>query len=156
MARARYRRPILGIEYEGPFFEYDPRKRFRANITVFMDRIAELTEAEVKRRIAGGGRSGAHTAPHVVGRTSSLTGKHWAVTARVSVSTIDLATGKRNPLAMRRMAIAAGRHVTTTAAGRYIGRTRGAEGQTHAFRDAKKAIQDAAQANVDKLLEGIR
>ena len=148
MARAR---PTLGITLEGPFFERDPRKTFRANIRTFMARVAEVAEAETRRRMAAGAREGAHTAPFIVGRTHALGGKKWAVTARVSVSTV----GQSRPEAIRRQAIAAGRHNPTTRAGRNVGTTRGGEGRTHAFRDGKKAVEDAAQANIDKLLEGL-
>lgn len=148
MARAR---PTLGFEYQGPFFQRDPSKTFRQNVRVYMARVASISEGEVRRRMMSGGAEGAATAPHVVGRTHSISGRQWAVTARVSVST----SGLDGSAAVRRMAIAAGRHTSTTRTGRVIGTTRGGESRTHAFRDASKAITDAAQANVDKLLEGL-
>jgi hypothetical protein len=143
-------RPVLGITLEGPFFERDPRKTFRQNVRRYMDRIAEVGEAEIKRRETGNA-SAASTRDHVWGRTSSLAGKRWAVTARVSVST----QGLDKPQAVRRMAIAAGRHVAVTKAGRNIGTTKGAEGRNHAFRDGKKAILDAARANAHLLVEDL-
>jgi hypothetical protein len=71
-----------GIVLSGPFFERDPRKTFRQNIRDFMDKVAATGEADVKAHYpvgpTGDGRAG------VVGRTSSLAGKRWAVTAVIS------------------------------------------------------------------------
>jgi len=145
-------RPTLTVELSGPFFERQPSRTFRQNVRAYMARVAEIAAAEVQARLAAGGREGAATRPHVVGRTRSLSGRQWACTARVSVSTVGLS----RPSAIRRMAIAAGRHTPVSRTGRNLGTTRGAEGRTHAFRDSKKAIQDAAQANVGLLLEGLR
>jgi len=145
-------RPTLAIELSGPFFERQPGKTFRQNIRGYMARVAEVAAADIQARLGAGGPEGASTRPHVVGRTRSLTGRQWACTARVSVST----AGLTRPEAIRRMAIAAGRHTPVSRTGRNLGTTRGAEGRTHAFRDAKKAITDAAQANVGLLLEGLR
>lgn len=110
-----------------------------------MDRVAEIGEAEVKRRLDSGA-SAAEIQPHVVGRTSSLTGRRWAVTARVSVSTAGLGRAE----AVRRQAIAAGRHDPNPR-----GTTRGAEGETHAFRDARSSIMTAARENAHLLLEDL-
>ena len=142
---------IRGIDLAGPFFERDPRRTFRQNIRAFMDRIAEQSEHEVRRRMATGGREGQHVAPHVVGRTSSLSGKRWSVTARVSVST----RGLDRAAAIRRQAIASGRHNPVTRVGRNIGTTRGGEGRTRAFRDGRSVVMRAARENADQLLEGL-
>ena len=143
-------RPVLGVELSGPFFTRDPRKTLRANIRAYMDRIAEVGEAEIARRMTGSREANA-TRGHVWGRTSSVTGKRWAVTARVSVDT----RGLDKQQAVRRMAIAAGRHTPVTRSGRRIGTTKGAEGRTHAFRDGKKALLDAARANAHLLVEDL-
>jgi hypothetical protein len=144
------RRLAPGITVSGPFFERDPRKTFRQNIRAYMDRVAELAEADVKARMSGSAEAAA-TAPYVVGRTRSLGGKRWAVTARISVSTAGLTRRE----AIRRQAIAAGRHTSVTQGGRRIGTTRGAEGRTHAFRRAGAAIGRLAQANVGVLTKGL-
>jgi hypothetical protein len=142
----------LQITLEGPFFQRPPGRTFRENIRTFMDRVAEVAQAEVQQRLGTGGREGASTRPHVVGRTRSLSGRRWACTARVSVST----RGLDRAAAIRRQAIAAGRHTAVTAGGRNIGTTLGAEGRTHAFRDSKTAVLRAARDNADLLLEGLR
>lgn len=139
-------RPVLGITLEGPFFARQPSRTFRQNIRVFMDRVAQVGEAEVKRRLLTDGREGAHTEPFVLGRTRSLSGRRWACTARVSVSTQGLSA----PQAIRRQAIAAGRHQLFP-----HGTTRGAEGQTHAFRDSRKAVEDAMKAHAGDLTKGL-
>lgn len=141
------RRPTLGIELSGPFFERDPRLQWRDNVKAFMDRVADIGEAEVQRRLSRGA-SAAATRDHVVGRTRALSGRRWACTARVSVSTAGLIA----PAAIRRQAIAAGRHNPTTRTGRTIGTTKGAEGETHAFRDSQKAVIDRARNSADLLL----
>ena len=152
MARRTAR--IKGIEMTGPFFERDPRLTFRQNIRVFMDRVAEVTEHETSRRLATGGREGASSAPRVVGRTRSLSGKRWAVTARISISTVGLS----RPEAIRAQAIAAGRHnpsANTRNGVRNVGTTLGAEGRTHGFRDARRVVMSAARDNANRLIEDI-
>lgn len=144
-------RPVITVHLNGPFFQRDPGKTFREDARRFMDRVAEITEAEVRHRMEGGGPEADATAPFVQGRTRSLSGRRWACTARVSVSTAGLSPA----MAVRRQAIAAGRHTEVTFEGRCVGRTRGAEGRTHAFRDGRRAVGDAAKENASKLTEGL-
>lgn len=140
----------LAVTYEGPFFSHQPGRTFRQNIRAFMDRVAEVGEADVKSRLTGSAEAES-TAPHVVGRTRALSGRRWACTARVSVSTVSLDRAQ----AIRRQAIAAGRHTAVTRTGRNIGTTQGAEGRTHAFRDSKGAVLQAARDNAHLLLKDI-
>lgn len=89
------RNPFLTVKLEGPFFKKDPRRTFRQNVRDFMDEVAALGEAEVKagmragegsRAPVSGGVQPARVSGHVVGRTRSLSGRRWAVSAVVSVS----------------------------------------------------------------------
>lgn len=81
------------IEFEGPFFKKDPRKTFRQNVRDFMDEVAELGEAQVQAEMRRGqasrqpmrGVEPDRVSGHVRGRTKSLKGRRWAVTAVVSV-----------------------------------------------------------------------
>jgi hypothetical protein len=85
---------IERVDFSGPFFDRDPVKTIRANIRDMMDRLAEEGERDVVQQIAG--RSGSMpaytgwTASHVRGRTESLSGKRWAVSAVVSMNTAGM------------------------------------------------------------------
>lgn len=87
MARAVIQR----IDFSGPFFTRDPRQTIKGNIRDMMDRLAEEGERDVQQQIQG--RAGSMpnytgwTRDRVRGRTSSLSGKRWAVTAVVSMNT---------------------------------------------------------------------
>lgn len=86
------RRTSAAIEYDGPFFQGDPRKTFRQNIRMLMDRIAQVGEADVKARLERG-RSGGDSGSairYVRGRTTSLAGRRWAVSAVISADTSRL------------------------------------------------------------------
>jgi len=84
----------LRVDFTGPFFERDPVKTYHANVRDLMDKLAAEGERDVKLQLQagqggraplGGGFQPGRVSGHVVGRTSSLTGKRWAVTAVVSV-----------------------------------------------------------------------
>ena len=94
MAAVRRRSVTTKIEFIGPFFARDPAKTFHENVKDFMDRVAALGEAEAQSRYhinqgarqpVGHGVLPARVSAHVVGRTQSLSGKRWAVTAVVGV-----------------------------------------------------------------------
>lgn len=82
------------IDLTGPFFTRDPKKTFRRNVREMMASVAELAEADVKAQLAQGegsrkpmrGITPSRVSGHVIGRTRSLRGKPWAVTAVVSVN----------------------------------------------------------------------
>jgi hypothetical protein len=86
-------RRLKGVDMTGPFFQRDPVKTWRENVKDFMDEVAALGEAEVKAQLKSGegrrapihGVTPARVSAYVVGRTKSLTGKRWGVTAVVSV-----------------------------------------------------------------------
>lgn len=103
---ARGRTPIAQtIDLSGPFFTHDPRKTFRKNVRELMAHVAEEMEADVKAQLQQGEGSRKplrdirpeRVSGHVRGRTVSLRGKPWAVTAVVSVnnSGFSRAQGKR-------------------------------------------------------------
>jgi hypothetical protein len=79
------------VKLEGPFFERDVRRTVRANIRDLMDKLAAEAEADVKAQMDA--RAGqmphwtGHTRSRVVGRTQSLRGRRWEVSAVVSVNT---------------------------------------------------------------------
>ena len=137
-----------GIEYRGPFFERDPRKTFERNVAEFMADVAREGERMVVEQTGMAGREGAAVRPYIRGRTRSLAGKPWKVTAVVSVTT----GGLDKAGAIRIKAIGAGRKQSVTKAGRLIGTTRGFEGRTHAFRKVRNAIRRALRA--DRLTKG--
>lgn len=78
----------LEVELTGPFFQVDPRKTFRANAKVLLTAIAQEGEKEVKARspyyTGSKGDPTSHIRDDIVGRTKSLSGKPWALTAVVS------------------------------------------------------------------------
>lgn len=85
-------RPVIErVDFSGPFFDRDPRKTIRSNIRDMMDRLAAEGERDVKQQIAGRAGAMPHytgwTHDRVRGRTESLSGKQWAVTAVVSTDT---------------------------------------------------------------------
>lgn len=82
---------IAQVELSGPFFTRDPRLTVRQNIRNMMDAVAAEMEQGVKAELEA--KSGSipgwtgWTRDHVVGRTHSLAGKRWALTAVVSANT---------------------------------------------------------------------
>lgn len=94
---ARKPKHATTIDLSGPFFERDPALTFRRNVRELMDQIAEAGESDVKAQLAQGqssryplGMGLGRVSVHVVGRTQSLAGKRWAVTAVVSPRTTGL------------------------------------------------------------------
>jgi hypothetical protein len=75
---------IQRVDFTGPFFTKDPAKTLRQNIADMMDRLAAEGERDVKQQISG---YTGWTHSRVRGRTSSLGGKRWAVTAVISTDT---------------------------------------------------------------------
>lgn len=75
----------------GPFFENQPSKTFRQNVRAMLDALAEEAEKDIRSQISGkAGSMPAYTGAtydRVIGRTSSLTGRRWALSAVVSVNT---------------------------------------------------------------------
>ena len=139
----------LTIDLEGRFFTADVRRTVRQNLRALSEALAEQGEAEVKARLAGGGREAAHTARLVRGRTHAVAsrgGRQWALTAVISPYTDDL----DGPQAVRALAIAAGRKNPIP-----HGRTRGAEGRTHAFARTKRALRIAGKAAAVDLVKGL-
>lgn len=76
---ARTRQP--GIEFSGPFFTKDPVLTFRENARKMLEGMAAEGEAAV--RAASPYDTGAFRGG-VVGRTKSLSGRKWAMTAVIS------------------------------------------------------------------------
>lgn len=90
MARAKvYTGKDFRVALEGPFFERDPAKTVRQNIRGLMEAIASEAEDDIRRQISSRRmpHSTGHSAAHVRGRTKSLSGKQWEVTAVVSMDT---------------------------------------------------------------------
>ena len=80
------------VDLSGPFFQRDPAATFGENVRRMLDGIAQEGERAIQAALgAGTGRApisliGDRVAQHVVGRTRSLSGKRWAMTAVVSVN----------------------------------------------------------------------
>lgn len=129
------------IDKTGPFFRNDPAKTFRQNIRVMMDAVEREGASDVRAQLRAGegGRAPishnmGRVSGHVVGRTHSLAGKRWAVTAVVSVNNSGFS---------RTQGIA-----LMAAASRV-------EGQTHAFRKTAGRVRRMRAMNTDELLKGI-
>ena len=82
------------VELDGNFFERDPRKTIRTNIGDMLDALAGELEAIVQGEIAGhAGSMPGYTGwsrDHIVGRTESYSGKHWALDLVVSANTAGM------------------------------------------------------------------
>jgi len=83
------------ISMKGPFFTADIRKTVAQNKRDFLDQLAKAGEEDVRTQLRagegnryplGGGIRPGRVSGHVVGRTTSLSGKHWLATAKVSVN----------------------------------------------------------------------
>lgn len=130
------------ISLEGPFFEKDPVKTFRQNVRVLMDNTAELGEADVKAKLRQGeprrlpmrGIQPERISGHVIGRTSNLAGKRWAVSAVVSVN--KSGSSKRQG-------------TTLMAAAATI------ERRDHVFRRTTARLRRARKLNQAELLKGL-
>lgn len=128
----------LRVDFGGPFFERDPAKTFRANVRDFMDAVATEGGKDVRSQIdAKRGampQSTGHTAAHVRGRTSSLAGKRWMVTAVVSMDT----RGMTRAQAIRTQAAASS-----------------VEERFHPFRRTTAAVRRGRAIQTANLLKGI-
>jgi hypothetical protein len=131
------------IDMSGPFFTNDPRKTFRQNARVLLDRLQEEGEADVKQQMRGGeggrapisqGVSPSRVSGHVVGRVVSLTGRPWQATAVVSINNYGFS--KAQGIAL--MAAAAN-----------------VERETHAFRRTTNRLRRSRKVNASELLRGI-
>jgi hypothetical protein len=127
----------------GPFFRSDPAKTFRENVRVMMDAIAAEGEKDVQAQLAAGegGRApvslwgDTRTRAHVAGRTKSLAGKRWAVTA-----VVELRMPGKPPRP---------KAVSLRAAMAQI------EGTSHPFRKTKNRIGRTRKTNMSELLKDI-
>ena len=129
------------ISLSGPFFERDPRKTFRQNARVMMQRIEEEGEGDVRQQMEAGESGRAEishdmgrVSQHVVGRVVSLTGKPWQVTAVISVNNSGFSPAEGIAL------MAAASRV---------------ESETHAFRRTTNRLRRARAVNAAELLKGI-
>ena len=113
------------------------------NIKVLMDALSEEGEADVKVQLQAGEGNRAPIARrvqpervsgHVIGRTESLRGRNWEVTAVVSVQNQGFSKAQGTAL------MAAASRV---------------EGQTHAFRKTTNRLRRARKINAAELLKGI-
>jgi len=136
-------RTSSSITFDGPFFRKDPARTFRQNIRDLSDRFAAEGEADVRQQMRAGevarrpiaaGVSPSRVSAHVVGRTSSLAGRRWAVTAVVSVQNAGFT--KRQGTAL--MAAAAR-----------------VEAETHAFRRTVSRLRRGRRQIEAELFEGI-
>lgn len=133
---------VTTIDMSGPFFKSDPRKTFRQNVRVMMDAVAAEGEKDVKAQLEAGNAARApirrlgtaHTSDHVVGRTKSLTGQRWAVTAVVSA---------------HRPGLTRVQSISLRAAASSV------ESRLHPFRKTKNRIGRSRKTNMSELLKGI-
>lgn len=122
----------------GPFFQGDPGRRFRENARISMRQVArDGARRAIALLRAGQGRRrplsfGGRVADHVIGRTASLSGNAWKVTAVVSVNAAGLSGRERVAL---------------------YGAAARVERETHAFREATESIRRIRFEN--DLLAGI-
>lgn len=82
----------LQITLEGPFFDRDPRKTLRRNMRELMAAVAKEAAISIRTDIRGRPMpySTGHTVGNIVGRTKSVTGKPWQVSAVISANTQDM------------------------------------------------------------------
>jgi hypothetical protein len=129
---------VTTIDLSGPFFEHDPAKTFRQNVRTMLEALAAEGEADVKAQIQARAGSMRHytgwTRGTVKGRTQSLSGRKWAVSAVISTNT----AGMDRKDAIR-----------TKAAGSTI------EGRWHPFRMTKNRLNRSRKINAAELLKDI-
>ena len=126
----------------GPFFQHDPKKTFRQNVRAMMDAVVEQGRADVVQQMRQGEGTrepiteiGDRVSDHVRGRTSSLSGRRWAVTGVVSVNNAGFTPSEG---------------VSLMAAASIV------ESKTHAFRRSSAAIKRSRRANQAELLKGLQ
>jgi hypothetical protein len=130
------------IDRSGPFFEHDPAKTVRQNGQVLIARVAEEGAADIIAQLqAGESRrapisrtSGDRVSAHVIGRTQSLTGKPWQMTAVVSVVNRGLSRAEATAL------MAAASEI---------------EGRAHVFRRTTSRLRRSRAVNRAELLKGL-
>lgn len=134
-------RAVTTISFDGPFFTADPGKTFRQNVRALMDAIAAEGERDVVAQLRAGeprrlpvSHDVGRVADYVRGRTTSLAGKRWAVTAVVSLNNHGLSQVQGTAL---------------MAAGSLL------EARLGAFRKTKNRIGRGRKANMAELLRGI-
>jgi len=134
---AKYQSQHLTLS--GPFFEKDPRKTFRQNVRLMMEKLAAEAQADVQAEM--GSRSGSMpnwtgwSQEHVKGRVVSVGGKAWAVSLVVSEGTQGMTRSEA---------------VRTLAAGSSV------EGRFHVFRHAAtrlRSMRALLNADLTKGLE---
>lgn len=162
-----------GLRFSGPFFQRDPRASFQANRLLFMERMAEIGEAEVRRRIAGAPRrtpGPSYSGMFIRGRVKAAdSGKRWRATAVISAYGGIVEAGLSKADAIQVQAALAGRKKATTRAiavraanghRAYIrtgnlGTTKGHEGTAHVFARTRAGLRMAMKANARILLRGL-
>lgn len=124
------------VDFKGPFFQRDPIKMVKANITAMMDALGQEGERDVRSQIAAlpMAHSTGHTAAHVRGRVRSLTGKPWKATAVVSVQVAGMTRAKA---------------IRTKAAASSI------EGRWHPFRKTTAAMKRSRAVIAADLTKGL-
>lgn len=136
------------VDFSGPFFQHQPGKTLRANIAQMMDALGHEMESDVQGQIASAQGSmpdwTGFAFDHVLGRASSLSGKKWAATAVVSLST----RGLSGPEAVALLASGAGRH------GGQHGRAPGIETRFHPFSRTARSVRNSKALLAD-LAKGI-
>jgi hypothetical protein len=87
-------RVSLRSQFSGPFFKGDARRKVRANMRRAMEHVAErgasAARGEMAAAMATMKEPTGWTLAHILGRTSSLRGKAWQVSAVVSVNTFGM------------------------------------------------------------------
>lgn len=133
---------VTTISLKGPFFRADPAKSFRSNVRTMMAAVAAEGEADVKAQLRAGessryplGMGMGRVSRHVVGRTRSLTGKPWMVSAVVSVNNSGFSKAQG---------------IKLMAAASYL------EGTVHAFRKTKSRVSRSRKVNEAELLKGLQ
>jgi len=77
-------RAVTTIDATGPFFQYDPVKRYSQNQIEMLEAFAKEGEQDIQAQVAAAGYGGGHFYEGVVGRVHSLGGKQWKATAVIS------------------------------------------------------------------------
>lgn len=131
----------VSIDLSGPFFQRDPGKTLRRNITKMVQGLAEEGERSARAAFQSGeggrrpiSRLGGRVSEHIIGRTRSLSGRQWRASAVISVNNSGLS-------AREGVALMAAASVV--------------EGRTHIFRGLARIVRQSRAVLYADLTKGL-
>lgn len=114
------------IDMSGPFFEGDPTKKLHQNLDALKEAMAREGAEDVRTQLRAtqGTRAPVrrlaptHVSDHIIGRTRSLAGKRWVVTAVVGVNNSGFTPKQGKSLMAAARVVEARTHVFRRTTGR--------------------------------------